>query len=300
MQTSLPARVRVPLSASGLSVRAFLRDFLALDWAPQTLQVLVDGRVASGPDLCLAAGALVQVQACQPTAPPGAPVLYRGEALVVVSKPAGVAVQGGPRSLLDLLPADLGPLTVVHRLDLPVSGVMVMGRGRGGALLDRAFQEGRLAKVYLAAVASAFTAEELAAGPRLLTSPLKWDSLRRRAEVLPGGEDARTLLLPLTPTLALCRLYTGRTHQIRAHLAQAGHPILGDGLYGEGSADRPFWAAERARRIALHSLLLGLDLPPAPPTFYLPPAEDFLALSGPLPEGLEAAARGLAAQVASF
>jgi 23S rRNA-/tRNA-specific pseudouridylate synthase len=300
MPTKLPARVRVPQTAAGLSVQVFLRQFLDLQWAPSSLQVLVDGKAPSGPGQRLNPGALVQVQECRPQIPALAPVLFDSPELVVVSKPAGVAVQGGPTSLLDLLSADLGPLTVVHRLDLPVSGVMVLGRGRGGALLDRAFQEGRLAKVYLAAVVVPFSAEELAAGPRLLANPLKWDSLRRRSEVLPEGEEARTLLQPLTPTLALCRLFTGRTHQIRAHLAHAGHPICGDGLYGAGSADRPFWAADRSRRIALHSLLLGLDLPPAPQSFYLLPGEDFLALSGPLPEGLEAAARLLASQVDSF
>jgi 23S rRNA-/tRNA-specific pseudouridylate synthase len=277
-----------------LTLEVFLRDYLALAWAPSAQQILVDGRAAAGPAQRLPQGALVQVQACQPPASPLVPLLYQGPDFVVVDKPAGVAVQGGARSLLDLLPPSLGPLTVVHRLDLPVSGVMVLGRGRGGALLDQAFREGRLAKIYLAAVATPFDAPELAQGQQLLTSPLKWNALHRKAEVGPPGEDARTLLWPLTGTLALCRIFTGRTHQIRAHLAHHGHPILRDDLYAKASEAMPFWAVNRARRIALHSLLLVLDLPPAPLAFLAPPGEDFLALAGALPEGLEEAAKTLA------
>ncbi len=173
-------------------------------------------------------------------------------AALVLDKPPGVAVQPGrDPAMLDLLrwargghAPELGPdarLWVVHRLDVPASGLVVLARTRPeAARLSALFAEGRAHRCYRARLKR--PPGPPGAPPILVDAPL----LKRagRAEVSQEGRTARTLLTVLGVGPEGCdvelRLETGRFHQIRAHLAYLGTPILGDRRYGGAPAARLF------------------------------------------------------------
>jgi len=166
-------------------------------------------------------------------------LLYADEHLCAVDKPAGVAAQptlATDRGHLPELVARLvgGEVLPVHRLDRETSGVVLLARTReAAASLSAAFREGRVAKRYLALCARAPAPPD-----GRIEAPLGPDPARpgRRA-VLPAGEPAatayRTLRIgPGGQALVEALPETGRTHQIRVHLAHRSAPLLGDARYG--------------------------------------------------------------------
>lgn len=178
-------------------------------------------------------------------------VLYRDRFVLVIDKPAGLAVHPGPRtpaSLEDRLP-DLAferrqPPMPAHRLDRDTSGCLALGRTRGALKrLQAAFAAGHIGKTY-----RAVTIGRPASDTGRIDRPLAKVSSRAGGwrmvadPALPGAKPAATrwrvlaagdglTLLELTPE-------TGRTHQLRAHLAWLGCPILGDPIYGGDPAAR--------------------------------------------------------------
>ena len=194
------------------------------------------------------------------------PVIAETEDYLVVDKPAGIAVHAAPgvrgATLIDLLLPQYPELRgvggdpsrpgIVHRLDKLVSGVMIIARTpQAFDYFSRAFRERKIEKEYHALVAGTFVNDhgEIALPLTRSTSP------RRRGTMtaLPHNKrksqaDAETLKIPhnareaLTrfevarrfPRLTFLKVFpkTGRTHQIRVHLAAIGHPIIGDPLYG--------------------------------------------------------------------
>ena len=222
------------------------------------------------------------------------PVLWSGEGLVAVDKPAGVAVipgrseTGGP-PLREQLEAQLGRrVWVVHRLDRDTSGVLLFALDpEAHRAASLAFEQGRADKRYLALVSP-----PLAAALRLEAALVPARRSRMRVAG-PGeeGKDAVTELLPLETfgdvALVEARPLTGRTHQIRVHLRHAGAPLLVDPQYG-----RPEVVTER--RLGGPSDAVVLDRTPLHASRLLLPGGEGLPpvdVSAPLPEDM---ARALA------
>lgn len=164
-----------------------------------------------------------------------------------------------------LLPAE--ELQLVHRLDIGTSGLVLLSRGtEAHRALVEAFAARRVEKTYLAVVWGHPRPRE-----GRWESPLGPDREdRRRMKVDPGGKPSRTAYrtLGVAPHVALVamRAETGRTHQLRVHLAAAGHPIVGDDLYGgprhHGVRDRELRRLLDPGRPLLHAWRLTLPSPP--------------------------------------
>jgi 23S rRNA pseudouridine1911/1915/1917 synthase len=215
-------------------------------------------------------------------------LLYVDEQLCAVDKPAGVlaqATRATERGALPELCATLlgAPVHVVHRLDRETSGVTLLGRTSGAAAaLGEAFRRGDVHKTYLALCARPPHPPEGVVDAPLGPVPGR-PGLHR---VAPGGDPAvtryRTLAVADPPgevALVEARPETGRTHQIRVHLAHVGAPILGDPRYGgprrHGDREVP--------RVMLHAARLELPHPltGAPLAVAAPLPPDFEALQPP-------------------
>jgi 23S rRNA pseudouridine1911/1915/1917 synthase len=240
---------------------------------------------------------------------PAIEVLYADDEIVVVNKPAGMTVHPAPghpgSTLVDALLARFPEMAamaepggvmrpgIVHRLDKDTSGVMVVARTPFARMeLARQFKERTVSKVYLAVVRGLVGGERFSIERPVGRHPVE----RKRMSVnsrhgREATSEVRVLMrMPASgadATLVAVRPLTGRTHQIRVHLASIGHPCLGDPVYGgrqlkgaqvNGSFDRQ----------ALHALALRLSHPRTAA------ALEFIA---PLPGDLAwfLAARGVAA-----
>lgn len=219
------------------------------------------------------------------------PVLFEDEHLIVVDKPAGLVVHPAPghpdgtlvNALLHHAKVRGGtdPLRpgIVHRLDKDTSGVMVVAKTPlAHERLVEMFQAHRLQRAYLAIV--------LGRPPRSAT----YDTLHGRHPIhrkkftskADRGRRAITHLETVEilrgSALVRCTLETGRTHQIRVHLAEHGHPVLGDPLYGKSIGDPELRriSVELGRQ-ALHATLLSFGHPidGRPMRFESEPPEDF-------------------------
>jgi 23S rRNA pseudouridine1911/1915/1917 synthase len=177
-------------------------------------------------------------------------VLHEDDDIVVVEKPAGLLTAPTPESdrnnllaLLSRREGASGPrLFVVHRLDLPTSGVLVLAKSPlANRVLSERFRLHQIGREYLAFVRGAF--------------PDKCDSI----DTAVGGRPARTFFsieqrFGERATLLRCRLETGRTHQIRIHCQSVDHPLLGDTDYGTRTPYDP-------PRLALHATHLSFPHP---------------------------------------
>ena len=247
----------------------------------RTGQVRVDGHRA-GAATRLAVGQTIRIPPLPAAAapkPPAAPdphlaaelarlILYQDQAVIVLDKPAGLAVQGGPgirRHLDGMLDALRGEQParprLVHRLDQETSGVLVLARPPGvAAFLARAFREREVEKTYWAVVRGR---PEAAAGRIDLPLVRLKGAKGARSQAAPGDQDAARAITDYqvrdhagrhVSWLELAPL-TGRTHQLRVHCAAIGTPILGDDKYDT----MPDPAAGAETR--LHLLARRLTLP---------------------------------------
>jgi RluA family pseudouridine synthase len=210
--------------------------------------VFVDGRRARDPEQRLAARQTIVVH--EERAPRGGwRVAYQDDQVLVVDKPAGLpsqATRGAAGALDEQVAARFPGARLLHRLDREASGLVLFTLPAGRARLQALLASGGLAREYLARVAGAVTWEE-----KTIDRPLGPDPKhrQRRAVVASGGQRAVTHAAvegrDEGTTLLRLRLDTGRSHQIRVHLAAEGHPIVGDALYGGPPAARLMLHATR-------------------------------------------------------
>ncbi len=176
-------------------------------------------------------------------------VAFQDDELVVIDKPAGLSVHPGPghpdhtlvNALLALCPGiqGIGGETrpgIVHRLDKDTSGLMMVAKSHAAHLnLSAQIKDRQVTKGYLALVAGVMTEDSGTIDAPVARDPRN----RKRMAVVAGGREARTRyrVVKTLPGWSLLELYleTGRTHQIRVHLAHLGHPLYGDGVYGRAS-----------------------------------------------------------------
>ena len=219
-------------------------------------------------------------------------IVYEDGDLLVVDKPAGLAVHPAPghpaHTLVNAILSQLSELPdvgewprpgIVHRLDKDTSGLVVVAKNNGAQLdLAGQFQDRSVKKVYLALVKGNLTPQDGA-----IEAPIGRDRNRReRMAVVTGdkGREARTGFHVVRYigdyTLLEIRPETGRTHQIRVHLAAIGYPVVGDKVYGVKS--------QYLERQFLHACRLG---------FKLPSTGEYVEFTSELPADLEQALKAI-------
>ena len=227
------------------------------------------------------------------------PLLFEDAHLVVVDKPAGLCVHPSPGhragTLVNALLHQVGSLAgvggrlrpgIVHRLDKDTSGVMVATKDDAAHEgLSRQFRAHTIERRYLALVRGAIAAK---GEHRTLYGRDPRHRLRFSARVRVGKPAVthwRVVERLAGASLVEARLETGRTHQVRVHLADLGHPVLGDRLYGGVAGDERIREVARALgRQALHAARLG---------FLHPVTGAHMSFESPLPEDMRRAIESL-------
>lgn len=238
-------------------------------------------------------------------------VVYEDDVMLVIDKPAGLVVHPAPGHWDDTLVNALqargtrlsgGPgerRGIVHRLDRDTSGLMVVAKTETAhRRLARSMERRRVDRIYAALIWGHLRSE------REIDAPIaRHPKDRKRMAVLATGRTARTRVRPIAQfevcDVVRVTLETGRTHQIRVHLAYIGHPVVGDPVYGGGGAKR---ASDHQRpaareieaaapRQALHAAVLRIDHPVTGERmeFRSPWPEDLegcLRLAGGVPESV--------------
>jgi len=205
-------------------------------------------------------------------------ILYEDDALLVVDKPPGMVVHPAPGhwrgtlvnalvgrggSLAGTVAGEAAPTEragLVHRLDKDTSGLVIVAKtDRVHRLLTAAISARRIRRVYAALAWGHLQSDALTVDAPIARDPRD----RKRMAIVNTGRSARTEFTRLarfdSTDLLRARLYTGRTHQIRVHLASVGHPVVGDEKYGGTKGRRE--SALSSRRHFLHAAWLTLDHP---------------------------------------
>ncbi len=296
--------VPVPQDKAGTRLDRFLAEALC-DLSRSRLKALIEAGMVSvagdgrrqepvrDPSRKVKAGwrIAVAVPAPEPAVPEAQPmdlvVVHEDDHLIVVDKPAGLVVHPAPGhrdgTLVNGLLAHcantlsgIGGVSrpgIVHRLDMDTSGLLVAAKSdaahRG---LAAQFARHSLERAYLAVVWGVPAKRRGAVAGNIGRSPA---NRKKMAVLARGGKAALTRYavhkaVGTAASLIECRLATGRTHQIRVHMAHLGHPLIGDPLYGGGARGRGRGRGvpEPARRAvaalnrqALHAYLIGFDHP---------------------------------------
>jgi len=216
-------------------------------------------------------------------------VVFEDDDLVVVNKSAGMVVHPAPGNwtgtLVNALVGRGGELAesddtdragIVHRLDKDTSGLLLVAKtDRAHRILSKAIAERRITRRYAAMVWGHLDGDRLTVDKPIARDPRD----RKRMAIVHSGRSAKTDFVRLArfdaADLLRAHLHTGRTHQIRVHLASVGHPVVGDDTYGGGGGRRLI--ALPARRHFLHAAWL---------MFRHPMSGASMDLRAPLPDDL--------------
>jgi 23S rRNA pseudouridine955/2504/2580 synthase len=213
-------------------------------------------------------------------------IIYEDARVLVIDKPAGLAVHGGSGislgciEALRLLRPESKDLELAHRLDRGTSGCLLLAKRRSTLrVLHELLREGRVDKRYLTLVKGRWPEDVSAIDAALVTRRVGGEA---RVKVDPSGKEARSTFRVLdrfgkTASLLEVTIDTGRTHQIRVHAAHAGHPVAGDERYGDADFDA-YLKSFGLQRMFLHAHALSFEWPET--------GEPFNA-SAPLPEDLK-------------
>lgn len=209
----------------------------------------------------LAQGLLERLEAC---------IVHEDKALLVINKPAGIAVHGGSGLNYGVIEAfrqlrpDCKDLELVHRLDRDTSGLLMIAKKRSMLRhLHEALRKDGIDKRYMALVRGHWATAKKQVNAPLLKSNLR--SGERMVEINEEGKEALTLFRVLRrfgefATLVEAKPVTGRTHQIRVHTKHAGHCIAGDSKYGDDDFTREIRDLG-GKRLFLHAYELHVPLP---------------------------------------
>jgi 23S rRNA pseudouridine955/2504/2580 synthase len=299
------SRVTVDEAGAGQRIDNFLLRMLKGVPKSHVYRILRSGEVRVnrgrvGPEARLAVGDVVRIPPIR-TATPAPPsrtlaarpfepaLLFEDDALIGVDKPAGLAVHGGSGIALGLIEQLRAArpkarfLELVHRLDRETSGVLLVAKKRSAlTALHAQLRVGEIDKRYQLLVRGPWSARR-----RVVDVPLFKFATRegeRRVRVDAEGRASTTIFRLLqawpahVPPLALleAELETGRTHQIRVHLAHLGHALAGDDKYGDFAWNREL-ARAGLRRMFLHAATI---------TFRHPATGEPIVISSPLPPEL--------------
>lgn len=286
------------VSNGGERLDNFLRGEL-VDFSRSFIQRLIqEGQVEVNGKTVKASYRLREDDLIRVTLPPSEPLVlkpeplpldiyYEDDDLLVLNKPKGVVVHpaaGNLRgTLVNALLAHCATLStvggverpgIVHRLDKDTSGLLVVAKNDyTHCSLSRQFQRRKVKREYLAVVQGHFRSSRGCIDAPIGRHPRN----RKKMAVLPEGRgrQAITYFHILEEfkgySLLCCRLETGRTHQIRVHLAHFGHPIVGDAIYGPKSNEWNFQGQ------ALHATVLG---------FKHPRSKEYMEFESPAPEDM--------------
>ena len=275
-------RLSVPEAAAGRRLDQALAELMP-EHSRNRLQgwirdgrVMVDGVAETEPKRKVFGGEALEVtqgedQAATAEAPEDIPldIVFEDEALLVINKPAGLVVHPGSgnwsgtllNALLHHAPqlAEIPRAGIVHRLDKETSGLLVVAKTLAAQTdLVRQLQARTVKRQYLAVATGVVKREGTVASP-IGRHPVQRVKMAVVSEAR-GGKPATThyRVLEAFPrcTLVECSLETGRTHQIRVHMASINHPLVGDPVYGKPDRQLPEF-----RRQALHATRLGLVHP---------------------------------------
>lgn len=228
------------------------------------------------PSQTLKAGAVISVN--PPPKPPKAPspavdfdiaILYEDDDLMIINKPAGLVTHPAPSckeaTLVDWLKArgyELSNIAgeerlgIVHRLDKETTGALAVAKSNAAhAALSRQLESREMGRYYLAIVDRAIKRDQIVDRP-IARSPRD----RKKMAIVRGGRAAKTAFVQLAQldngeALIAAKLFTGRTHQIRAHLQSIGAHVVGDKLYGYKGAK------DKIEPVFLHAYRLYLSRP---------------------------------------
>lgn len=213
-------------------------------------------------------------------------ILHENDEMIVINKPAGLAVHGGSRTntgvveWLRMMRPTAKAVELVHRLDKDTSGVLLLAKKRKSLLaMQSQFAERQVSKVYRVVVAGAAGFERKQVDVSLLR--LQNETGARKVVVSRQGKSAITQFKVLKRGQQIsclqAKILTGRMHQIRVHAAHLGLPIVGDQRYGDWTMNRQFDRLG-AKRMYLHAEFIELTIAGQKQRFEAEPGEEFQSI----------------------